>query len=200
MILDLESRRPSAVAQDVSALTRQGAQENPPCGAPRIHGELLRLGVLATVAKYLRHPAPPSSRDRRSPRNHVKQIVAADRLSLGTEFSVVFARELFAGSSKRFAYGRGPLLIAVADRQTTTVRFVIPHESAPPLRRRARVRRTAGSAGSASRSGAASLTVRQRSRSSPLVRFPVAIAAMSRRRSVGTRGRPRGRDFHGQNN
>jgi len=45
--------RPS-VAQDLRALIRRVAQENPLRGAPRIHGELLKLGVQvsqATVAK-----------------------------------------------------------------------------------------------------------------------------------------------------
>jgi hypothetical protein len=37
-------------------------------------------------------------------------------------------------------------------------------------------------------------------RSSPHVRFAVAMSAISRCRSAGTRGRPRARDFHRQNN
>src|SRR3954454_18345601 len=47
--------RPS-VAQEGRALIRRIAQDNPLWGAPRIHGELLKLGVQvsqATVAKYV---------------------------------------------------------------------------------------------------------------------------------------------------
>jgi putative transposase len=70
------------VAPDVRALIRKMAQENPLWGAPRIHGELLKLGVpvsQATVAKYLARPVtPPSQSWRAFLTNHVKQIVAAD--------------------------------------------------------------------------------------------------------------------------
>src|SRR5919201_5803943 len=47
------------VAADVRSLIRKMAQENPLWGVPRIHGELLKLGVQfsqATVAKYLARP------------------------------------------------------------------------------------------------------------------------------------------------
>jgi len=55
----LKSRRPlgrPTVPADVRALIRTMAQANPRWGAPRIHGELLKLGIdvcQATVAKYL---------------------------------------------------------------------------------------------------------------------------------------------------
>jgi hypothetical protein len=48
----------------VRHLIRAMAEANPLWGAPRIHGELLKLGIdvsQATVAKYLpRHRRPPS--------------------------------------------------------------------------------------------------------------------------------------------
>jgi putative transposase len=70
------------VAPDVSALIRKLAQENPWWGAPRIHGELLKLDVQlsqATVTKYLaRRATPPSQPWRTFLTNHVQQIVAAD--------------------------------------------------------------------------------------------------------------------------
>jgi hypothetical protein len=51
-------------------------------GAPRIHGELIKLDVQisqGTVAKYLgRRVTPPSQAWRRFLVNHGKQIVAAD--------------------------------------------------------------------------------------------------------------------------
>jgi hypothetical protein len=58
------------------------AKANPLWGAPRIHGELLKLGVdvsQATVAKYMaRQRRPPSQTWRAFLTNHVGQIAAAD--------------------------------------------------------------------------------------------------------------------------
>lgn len=66
----------------VRALIRTMSQSNPLWGAPRIHGELLKLGIdvsQATVAKYLvRHRRPPSQSWRTFLTNHVDQIMAAD--------------------------------------------------------------------------------------------------------------------------
>jgi len=58
------------------------AEMNPLWGAPRIHGELLKLGIdvsQATVAKYMpRHRRPPSQTWRTFLANHIDQITAAD--------------------------------------------------------------------------------------------------------------------------
>jgi len=58
------------------------SQANPLWGAPRIHGELLKLGIdvsQASVAKYVvRHRRPPSQSWRTFLANHVDQIMAAD--------------------------------------------------------------------------------------------------------------------------
>jgi putative transposase len=55
---------------------------NPLWGAPRTHGELLKLGIdvsQATVAKYLSHRRrPPSPNWRTFLANHASQIMAAD--------------------------------------------------------------------------------------------------------------------------
>jgi putative transposase len=70
------------IPSDVRLLIRTMAEANPLWGAPRIHGELLKLGIdisQATVAKYLpRHRRPPSQTWRTFLANHVDQIVAAD--------------------------------------------------------------------------------------------------------------------------
>ena len=70
------------VPPDVRQLIRTMAGANPLWGAPRIHGELLKLGIdvsQATVAKYMpRHRRPPSQTWRAFLTNHVGQIAAAD--------------------------------------------------------------------------------------------------------------------------
>ena len=67
---------------DIRTLIRSMAEANPRWGAPRIHGELLKLRInvcQATVAKYMmRQRRPPSQTWRTFLRNHVGQIVAAD--------------------------------------------------------------------------------------------------------------------------
>ena len=73
--------RPS-VARDIRALIRTMSEANPLWGAPRIHGELLKLGIAvsqATVATYMvRRRRPPSQIWRTFLANHVGQMVAAD--------------------------------------------------------------------------------------------------------------------------
>lgn len=70
------------VAPDVRALIRTMSQVNALWGAPRIHGELLKLGIdvsQASVAKYVvRQRRPPSQSWRTFLANHVEQIMAAD--------------------------------------------------------------------------------------------------------------------------
>src|SRR4029453_7668124 len=71
-----------AVPHDVRALIREISTANPLWGAPRIHGELQKLGISvsqSTVAKYMwRHPRPPSHTWRTFLANHASQIMAAD--------------------------------------------------------------------------------------------------------------------------
>jgi len=67
---------------EVRKLIRRMSQTNPLWGAPRIHGELLKLGIelsQATVAKYMsRQRKPPSQTWRAFLSNHVKQLVSTD--------------------------------------------------------------------------------------------------------------------------
>ena len=59
-VLDVEEPtppRPPSVSHDIRALIREMSTANPLWGAPRIHGELQKLGVSvsqSTVAKYMR--------------------------------------------------------------------------------------------------------------------------------------------------
>jgi len=70
------------VPRHVRALIRTMSEANPLWGAPRIHGELLKLGIevgQASVAKYMvRRQQPPSQTWRSFLRNHMSQMMAAD--------------------------------------------------------------------------------------------------------------------------
>ena len=86
-----KSRRPAgrpAIPAGIRDLVRQMSQENPLWGAPRLHGELLKLGVeiaQSTVAKYMEHRrGPPSQGWKTFLRNCAPQIGAADLLVVPT--------------------------------------------------------------------------------------------------------------------
>jgi hypothetical protein len=67
---------------DLRALIRRMSVDNPLWGAPRLHGELLKLGFAiaqSSVAKYMiRRPASPSQGRLTFLRNHSTQIAAMD--------------------------------------------------------------------------------------------------------------------------
>jgi len=70
------------IAKDMRDLIREISHANPLWGAPRVHGELLRLGIdvsQSTVAKYmLRIRRPPSQSWRTFLHNHAGAIVSID--------------------------------------------------------------------------------------------------------------------------
>jgi len=69
-------------------LIRRMSRENPLWGAPRIHGELLKLGIevsQATVSKYIKNlPRPPSQTWLTFLRNHIHCSASMDFLVLPT--------------------------------------------------------------------------------------------------------------------
>jgi len=70
------------VPTDIRNLVRQMSRENPLWGAPRVHGELLKLGIeiaQSSVAKYMeRWHSPPSQGWKTFLRNHALHIAAVD--------------------------------------------------------------------------------------------------------------------------
>src|SRR6202043_3636875 len=70
------------IDNELRALIRQMSTENQLWGAPRIHGELLKLGfsvAQSTVAKYMvKRRGPPSQGWRTFLRNHAPDIAAMD--------------------------------------------------------------------------------------------------------------------------
>jgi hypothetical protein len=73
--------RPQSAA-DLRSLIRRMSAENPLWGAPRIHGELLKLGfevAQSSVAKYkVKRSGPPSQGWRTFLRNHAPDVAAID--------------------------------------------------------------------------------------------------------------------------
>jgi transposase InsO family protein len=81
------------------------SRANPLWGAPRIHGELLKLGIeisQAAVSKYMvRHRKPPSQNWRSFLKNHAKDIVSIDFFTVPTAtFRVLFVF-LVLGNQRR---------------------------------------------------------------------------------------------------
>src|SRR5260370_34335015 len=67
-----------AVSREVRDLIRTMSRENPLWGAPRIHGELLKLGIdigETSVSKYMgRHRKPPTQTWSTFLDNHIRQL------------------------------------------------------------------------------------------------------------------------------
>src|SRR5437870_11713987 len=82
------------------------SQANPLWGAPRIHGELLKLGIKvapSTVAKYLRrHGKPPSPTWRAFLVNHAEQMASIDFFTVPTAtFRVLFVFVVLSHARRR---------------------------------------------------------------------------------------------------
>ena len=85
---------------------------NPLWGAPRIHGELRKLGIeiaQATVGKYLgrnrRRPGPPSQTWRTFLANHVSQLASIDFFTVPTAtFRVLFVFVVLAHDRRRIVH------------------------------------------------------------------------------------------------
>ena len=105
------ARRPGRpeVAPEVRALIRKMSLSNPAWGAPRIHGELLKLGIdigETSVGKYMvRHRKPPSQTWRTFLKNHVHQLVAVDFFVVPTlTFRILFVFVLLAHDRRRILH------------------------------------------------------------------------------------------------
>jgi putative transposase len=92
------ARRPGRpqIALEVRDLIRQMSTANPLWGAPRIHGELLKLGIevsQATVGRSMPwRPKEPSPTWRSFPQNHITDIAAVDMFVVATAtFGLLYA-------------------------------------------------------------------------------------------------------------
>jgi len=101
-------RRPGRpeVSREVRDLIRKMSLANPLWGAPRIHGELLKLGIelsQATVGKYMERPRrPPSQTWRTFLDSHLKQLVSTDFFVVPTvNFRILFVFVVLAHHRRR---------------------------------------------------------------------------------------------------
>jgi len=83
------------ISREVRDLIRKMCRENPCWGAPRIHGELLKLGIdigESSVSKYMvRSGKPPSQTWRTFLENHAQQLVSIDFFTVPTiRFQVLY--------------------------------------------------------------------------------------------------------------
>jgi transposase InsO family protein len=97
------------VPADVRALIREMSTMNPLWGAPRIHGELQKLGISvsqSTVAKYMRRSRrPPSQTWQTFLTNHANQIMAADLFVVPTvTFRLLFVLVILAHDRRRIVH------------------------------------------------------------------------------------------------
>ena len=137
-LLDLEeppAPRPTDVPADVRALIRELSSANPLWGAPRIHGELQKVGISvsqSTVATLMkRHSRPPSQTWRTFLTNHASQIMAADLFVVPTvTFRLLFVLVILEHDRRRIAH------VAVTEHPTAAwtaqqLRNAFPDDHAP---------------------------------------------------------------------
>ena len=94
---------------EVRQLVRQISRDNPLWGAPRIHGELQKLGVQvsqATVSKYLvRGRKPPSQTWRTFLQNHTSDLISIDFLTVPTAtFRVLYVLVILSHERRRILH------------------------------------------------------------------------------------------------
>jgi transposase InsO family protein len=104
-------RRPGRpdVSAEIRDLIRRMSRANPLWGAPRIHGELLKLGIAvaqSTVAKYLqRSRKPPSQNWRTFLTNHIEQTASIDFFTVPTAtFRVLFVFIVLSHARRRVVH------------------------------------------------------------------------------------------------
>jgi putative transposase len=94
------------LSKETRNLIRTISRDNPLWGAPRIHSELLKLGInlsQASVAKYMvRHRKPPSQTWRTFLNSHVGQLASIDFFTVHTIwFEVLFVFVVLAHDRRR---------------------------------------------------------------------------------------------------
>jgi transposase InsO family protein len=97
------------ISREFRDLIRKMCRENSGWGAPRIHGELLKLGIdisESSVSKYmLRRRKPPSQTWRTFLENHLAQLVSMDFFTVPTiRFQVLYVFLVLAHDRRRILH------------------------------------------------------------------------------------------------
>jgi putative transposase len=117
------------------------SRENPLWGAPRIHGELLKLGIdvgETSVSKYMGRGRPPSQTWRTFLENHLTTTVSVDFFTVPTiRFQILYVFLVLAHDRRRILH------VGVADHPTAAwtaqqLREAFPWDTAPRYRLRDR--------------------------------------------------------------
>ena len=123
------------MSTEIRDLIRQMSIANPLWGAPRIHGELLKLGIevsQATVGRYMPwRPKVPSPTWRTFLHNHMCDMAAADMLVVATsQFQLLYALIVLGHDRRRvihFEVTSNPTQIWLARQMTEA----FPWDTAP---------------------------------------------------------------------
>jgi len=97
------------VFPEIRELIRNMCRANPLWGAPRVHGELAKLGISisqAAVSKYMiRRPKPPSQTWRSFLDNHVEDLVSIDFFTLpSATFRILFVFIILRHARRRIVH------------------------------------------------------------------------------------------------
>jgi len=121
---------------EIRDLIRQMSMANPLWGAPRIHGELLMLGIeiaQSTVAKYMvpRSARPPSQNWKTFLRNHAAGIASIDLFVVPTAFFKLLYGLLILGHGRRRLVGFGVISHPTAEWIAGQLTEAFPWDEAP---------------------------------------------------------------------
>ena len=110
---DRSTRGRPPVNAEIAALVRKMATANPLWGAPRIHGELLKLGIdiaERTVSRLMpRRPSGPSQTWRTFLANHVRDLVAIDFFTVPTaRLRILFVLVVLSHHRRRVIHSMSP--------------------------------------------------------------------------------------------
>jgi transposase InsO family protein len=123
------------VPKETRELVQTMSRDNPLWGAPRIHSELLKLGIQisqASVAKYMvRKPGPPSQTWKTFLRNHAGQLASIDFFTVPTvTFRVLYVFIVLRHDRRRIVH----VNVAAHPTATWTAQQVVeafPFDSMP---------------------------------------------------------------------
>jgi putative transposase len=124
-----------AVPRRVRDLIQMMSRNNPMWGAPRIHGELLKLGIEITeptVGKYMvRRRKPPSQSWRIFLKNHVRSLVSVDFFLVPTiRFELLYVFLVLAHDRRRILHF-GVKAHPTAEWTAPQLRDAFPWDSTP---------------------------------------------------------------------